>query len=67
MRSFMICTATQYCEGDKIENNAMGETCSMHGGAGACAGVWWGKLRERHQLGDPSVDWRIILRRIFWK
>jgi hypothetical protein len=28
---------------------------------------WWEKLRERDHLGDPSVDGRIILRRIFRK
>jgi len=26
---------------------------------------WWGNLRERDHLGDPGVDWRIILRWIF--
>ena len=26
---------------------------------------WWGNLRERHHLGDPGVDGRKILRRIF--
>ena len=28
---------------------------------------WWGNLRERDHLGDPGVDWRIILRWIFRK
>jgi hypothetical protein len=28
---------------------------------------WWGNLRERDHLGDPGVDGRIILRRIFRK
>jgi len=23
-------------------------------------GVWWGNLRERDHLEDPSVDWRIL-------
>jgi hypothetical protein len=31
------------------------------------AGFWWGNLRERDHLGDPGVDGRIILRRIFKK
>jgi hypothetical protein len=30
-------------------------------------GFWWGNLRERDHLGDPGVDGRIILRRIFRK
>jgi len=33
----------------------------------AYTGFWWGNLRERHHLGDPGVDERIILRRIFRK
>jgi hypothetical protein len=33
----------------------------------ACVGFWWGKLKERAQRGDPSVDGRIILRWIFRK
>ena len=28
---------------------------------------WWGNLRERDHLGDPSVDGRIIVRCIFRK
>jgi hypothetical protein len=28
-------------------------------------GFWWGDLREGDHLGDPSVDGRIILKRIF--
>jgi hypothetical protein len=30
-------------------------------------GFWWGNLRERDHWGDPGVDRRIILRRIFKK
>ena len=30
-------------------------------------GFWWGKLRERYQLGDPGVDGKIILRWIIRK
>jgi hypothetical protein len=33
----------------------------------AYIGVWWENLRERDQWGDPGVDGRIILRRIFRK
>jgi len=28
---------------------------------------WWGNLMRRDYLGDPGVDGRIILRRIFRK
>jgi hypothetical protein len=30
-------------------------------------GFWWENLRERDHCGDPDVDGRIILRRIFRK
>jgi len=30
-------------------------------------GFWCGNLRERDNLGDPDVDGRIILRRVFRK
>ena len=33
----------------------------------AYTGFWWGNLRERDHLGDPSVDGRIILGYIFRK
>jgi hypothetical protein len=33
----------------------------------ASVGYWWGNLRERDDWGDPGVDRRIILRRIFRK
>jgi hypothetical protein len=33
----------------------------------ACTGFRWGKLRERDHRGDPGVDGRIILKRIFKK
>jgi hypothetical protein len=32
-----------------------------------CTGFWWGNLRERYRLGDPGVNGRILLRRIFRK
>jgi hypothetical protein len=30
-------------------------------------GLWWGNLRERDHLEDPSIDGRIILKCIFRK
>jgi hypothetical protein len=32
-----------------------------------CTGFWWGNLREKDHWGDPCVDGRILLRRIFKK
>ena len=32
-----------------------------------CTGFYWGNPRERGHWGDPGVDERIILRRIFRK
>jgi hypothetical protein len=29
--------------------------------------VWWGNLRKRDHLGDPGVNGRRIIRRIFKK
>ena len=40
----------------------------MYGGRGEVyTAFWWGKLRERDNMGDPGIDRRIILRRIFRK
>jgi hypothetical protein len=30
-----------------------------------CTVLWWKNLRERDHWGDPGLDGRIILRRIF--
>jgi hypothetical protein len=30
-------------------------------------GFWWGEQREGDNLGDPGIDVRIILKRIFKK
>jgi hypothetical protein len=30
-------------------------------------GFWWGDLRQGDYLGDPGVDWRIILKWILKK
>jgi hypothetical protein len=32
-----------------------------------CTGFWWETLKEKSHWGDPGVDERIILRRIFRK
>jgi hypothetical protein len=32
-----------------------------------CIGFWWGNLRERDHLEDPSINGRIILRWIIRK
>jgi hypothetical protein len=37
------------------------------GGREVHTGFWWGDPREEDHLGDPGVDGRIILRRIFGK
>jgi hypothetical protein len=33
----------------------------------AYTGFWWGNLREKDNMGEPSVDGKIILRWIFRK
>jgi len=40
---------------------------SVLGRREVCTGFWWGNRREREHLGDPGVDGRIILRRLFRK
>jgi len=44
----------------------MGWACSTYGGRKEIyTEFWWGNLRERERMDDPSVDGRIILRSIF--
>ena len=45
----------------------MGGACGMYGGGESCVHGSGGETRERDQWGDPDVDGRIILRRIFRK
>jgi hypothetical protein len=46
----------------------MGGACSTYGEEESCiTGFWYGNLRERSYLEEPSVDGTIILRWIFKK
>jgi hypothetical protein len=45
-----------------------GGACSAYGvRVEVCTGFWWENLRDRDHWGDPDIDGRIILRRIFRK
>jgi len=39
----------------------------MWGMGEACTGFWWGNLKEGGHSGEPGIDGRIILIRIFRK
>jgi hypothetical protein len=39
----------------------------MYGERKGAYRVWWGNLREGAHLEDPSIEGRVILRRIFRK
>ena len=39
----------------------------MYGGEERCLQFWWRRLRKIHNLEDPSVDRRIILKRFIKK
>jgi hypothetical protein len=58
MRSFMICTPHQILLGISNKEEWREEVHTR---------FWWGNLRERNHLEDPSIDGRIILRWIFRK
>jgi hypothetical protein len=56
--------------GYDIETNEMSGICSTYGGEERyVSAFWWGNLRERDHLEDPSIDGRLMLRWIFrkWK
>ena len=69
MKCVLTVLLTQYCSGDKIEQNEMGGARSaLWGeGRGVYTGLWWGNLRERDHWGDRDVDGEIILRWIYRK
>jgi hypothetical protein len=51
----------------KLTISGAGQVSRRGGSKEAYTGFWWGNLRETDHLGDPGVDGRIILRRIFRK
>jgi hypothetical protein len=53
--------------GDKIKKNEIGGACSADGDGRDVYRILVGNLREIDPWGDPDVDERIILRRIFRK
>jgi len=67
MRSLIIVFLTQYCKGDKIEKNVMGEAYIMYGEGRGVYRFLVGKHEGKRHLEDPGVDEWIILRWIFRK
>jgi len=52
----------------ELENNFFGiRTRVLAYFMNLSSGFWWENLRERHHLGDPGEDGRIILRWVFRK
>jgi len=48
--------------------NEMGGACRTYGlRAEVYTGFWWRNMRGRDYLEDPGVNWRMMLRWIFWK
>jgi hypothetical protein len=56
MRNSMIFILTQYCAGDKIENNEMGGACSSDGEGRGVYRVLVGN-EGKSPLGTPSHRW----------
>jgi hypothetical protein len=57
MRSLMICTAHQYCSGDKIVKNEMGGACSEYGEGTGVYRVLVGKLAGKWLFDRPRRRW----------
>ena len=52
---------------DKIEKNRMGGACSMYRRKGRYIQGFGEEIRGKHDMEDPGVDGKIILRGIFRK
>jgi hypothetical protein len=48
---------TQYCSGDKIENNEMGRACSTYGEGRGLYRDLVGKPERNRPLGRPRLRW----------
>ena len=53
----MICTLTQHCSGDQIENNEMGGACNINGERICVNRVLVGKSEGKRTLGRPRRRW----------
>jgi hypothetical protein len=66
MQFFWILFGSGYIKRGKAVPRWVGHVAGMGRGE-ACAGFYWGNLRERAHWGDPCVDGRIRLRWILKK
>ena len=55
--NLMFCTLTQYCAGDKIEKNGIGEACSAYGGEERRIQGFSGKPGVKSPLGRSRRRW----------